>query len=188
MYKTLGKPVIDTTVAVALAIVLSPVILLVCLAILIDDGRPVIFRQQRVGANSKPFHILKFRSMPVGTANVPRADAAKLTVTRIGKFLRRSNLDELPQLWNVIRQDMSLIGPRPGLATQLEQIKLRQQNGADALRPGVTGWAQVNSFDGMSETQKATLDGEYANKISLWMDIKILFLTVRYVITPPPKY
>jgi O-antigen biosynthesis protein WbqP len=126
--------------------------------------------------------------MPSGTPNVPSASATRLKVTRIGRIIRRTNIDELPQLLNVLRGDMSLIGPRPALPTQISLLDLRQQRGVTWLRPGLTGLAQVNSYDGMPETEKVSWDERYSRSVSLVQDMEILIRTAGYLLRRPPAY
>ena len=109
-------------------------------------------------------------------------------VTRVGRLIRRTNVDELPQLVNILRGDMSIVGPRPPITSQSDLIELRRANGALNCRPGLTGWAQINAFDGMSVVRKAELDGDYAARISLRRDIVIILRTFGYLLKPPPKY
>ena len=116
----------------------------------------------------------------------PAADSLELT--RIGRFIRRTNFDELPQLLNILKGDMSVVGPRPAIKSQSELIALRQANGALACRPGLTGLAQVSSYDGMTDVQKAVFDGEYARSVSLAVDLRIIVRTVTYLLKPPPRY
>jgi O-antigen biosynthesis protein WbqP len=126
--------------------------------------------------------------MPVNTPNVVSTEVRKLNITPIGKIIRRTNLDEIPQMINVLKGDMSIIGPRPCLPNQESLIALRKANGSINLKPGLTGWAQVNAYDYMPETEKADFDGEYCAKLSLWMDVKIVFRTLKYFTKKPPIY
>lgn len=178
----------DIVLAVLLMFLLSPVYLIVSLAIKIQDGGPSIFRQKRIGKNGVEFLFYKFRSMPLNTPNVESKDTQNLQVTTFGKFIRRTNLDELPQFYNVLKGDMSFIGPRPPISTQTDLINLRRLNGSLKMRPGLTGWAQVNSFDGMTGIEKAKFDGEYALKISFGFELLILFKTILYFTKKPPTY
>jgi O-antigen biosynthesis protein WbqP len=175
-------------VAVTAAVLLLPVMALIALLIRILDPGPAVFCQQRIGEGGRAFTLYKFRSMPVGTANVPSAAADSLELTRIGRFIRRTNFDELPQLLNILKGDMSVVGPRPAIKSQSELIALRQANGALACRPGLTGLAQVSSYDGMTDVQKAVFDGEYARSVSLAVDLRIIVRTVTYLLKPPPRY
>lgn len=169
-------------------IVLAPLLLLIALLIRMTDPGPVMFRQERVGRDGKLFVFFKFRSMPVSTPNVQSSELSEVRLRPVGRLIRRTNLDELPQLYNVLRGDMSLIGPRPAIPAQANLIRLRSENGSLALRPGLTGWAQVNAFDGMSEEQKSDYDCVYARRIGFWLDMYIVLRTVVYLLKPPPKY
>jgi O-antigen biosynthesis protein WbqP len=188
MYENWLKRPLDLLVSLLALMLLSPILLLAALTIAIDDGFPVLFRQVRVGRDNSAFRIFKFRSMPVSTPSVASADARALKVTRVGAFLRRSNIDELPQLFNVIQGTMSLVGPRPGLASQTELMTLRRARGVDRLRPGLTGLAQVNSFDGMSDQQKVEWEAQYAARVTLLGDLLIVLRTVGYLFRRPPVY
>lgn len=188
MYRLIIKRALDILLSVCALILLLPLILLVCLAIVIDDGWPVIFNQQRVGIHGKPFVIYKFRSMPVETPNTPSRNIHMISITRVGKVLRRLNIDELPQLVNILKGEMSIVGPRPALPSQVELLQLRVSCGAEAIRPGLTGLAQIYSFDGMIEAEKAKLDGEYASRVSLRLDTSILLRTIGYLFRSPPVY
>ncbi len=175
-------------VATVLVILASPLLALAAAAILLDDGRPVIFRQQRVGQGGRMFTIYKFRSMPVSTPHLPSAAGRQLPVTRVGRTLRRTNVDELPQLWNILKGDMSLIGPRPALPTQTSLLSGRGARGIMRLRPGLTGLAQVNAYDGMSELDKLEWESRYACSVSLSQDFRILVRTLTYLMRRPPVY
>jgi len=187
-YPAWGKRLLDLTLASAALLVLAPLLLLVALAIWLEDRGPVLFRQQRSGRNGQPFTLLKFRSMPVGSANLPSHEAARLGVTRVGALIRRTNIDELPQLLNIVAGDMSLVGPRPALPSQTELLALRRENGSIACRPGLTGQAQINSYDGMPVTHKAEQDGEYARHVNFPHDCAIILRTFRYLARRPPVY
>jgi O-antigen biosynthesis protein WbqP len=132
--------------------------------------------------------VLKFRSMPVSTPNMPSALVGQIKITRVGKVIRRTNLDELPQLINILRGQMSVVGPRPPLPSQQELCQIRQSNGALACKPGLTGLAQVNAYDGMPEKEKARWDGIYAASLSFISDMTIIFRTFRYLSKRPPVY
>lgn len=188
MYAKLMKRVLDIFIVVFACVFLSPFIILVALLIKVFDPGPIIFKQKRIGKNAESFDFYKFRSMPVNTGDVPSDQLGKVQLTWIGKFIRRTNLDELPQLFNVLKGDMSIVGPRPPITSQLQLIELRQQNGAILCRPGLTGLAQVSSFDGMTVDQKAAYDGEYAQNITFFGDIKIILRTFIYLLKPPPVY
>lgn len=188
LYRTVFKRVFDILLSGAALIALAPLLLLIAAAIRIEDGGRIIFRQQRVGRGGVPFLLLKFRSMPENTPHVSSDAARNLRITRIGRLLRRTNLDELPQLMNILRGEMSVVGPRPALMTQHELIALREQSGAVACVPGLTGLAQVNATDGMPVAEKARWDAAYAQRISLLGDIRIVMRTFRYLMSPPPTY
>jgi O-antigen biosynthesis protein WbqP len=182
------KRLLDLSIAAAALVVLSPVLLITSLVILIEDGRPVLFRQTRVGRSGRDFTIFKFRSMPVSTPSVPSAAASTLRVTRVGAFIRRTNIDELPQLLNVLRGEMSIVGPRPGLPVQAELRRMRGARGIERLRPGLTGLAQVNSFDGMTDEQKVEWEARYAARVTFVADACIILRTFGYLLRRPPVY
>lgn len=161
--------------------VLSPVFLVLIIAIKLDSKGPILFKQKRVGINKSHFNILKFRTMKIDTPKDTPTHLLKnpeMYITRTGKFLRRTSLDELPQIWNIFVGQMSIIGPRPALWNQYDLINERDKYGANELLPGLTGWAQINGRDELPIKQKAKLDGEYVDKISFGMDIKCFFLTI----------
>lgn len=182
------KRAIDIVVGTTLLAAASPIMVVVAIAILLEDGKPILFRQVRVGQNGKTYTILKFRSMRRGTSNVPSALQDADSVTKVGNTIRRWSLDELPQIWNVLKGDMSLVGPRPALPAQQELLHLRKTKQVDVLKPGLTGWAQVCSYDGMPDSEKTDLDATYATRMSLKEDLKIFAFTIRYLLSPPPKY
>ncbi len=188
MHQMLFKRLMDVVLASVAVLVLSPVLLTIVLAIRFGDGGPAILVQGRVGRRGRRFQLLKFRSMPVNTSHIPSNHAANLRVTHIGQFLRRTNLDELPQLFNIIKGDMSIVGPRPALPSQQALLELRAMNGADSCRPGLTGLTQVNSYDSMPELQKAEYDGQYARAISFLNDVGIMARTFAYLFKRPPVY
>ena len=160
---------------------LSPVYLLISLAIKIDDPGPVFFRQKRVGLHKSYFHILKFRTMKMNTPHdVPThlLENPEQYITRVGKFLRKTSLDELPQIFQIFTGKMAVIGPRPALWNQYDLIALREAVGANDVRPGLTGWAQINGRDEIPIEQKAALDGEYVKNLSFLFDCKCFFGSV----------
>ena len=178
------KRVFDIVLAVLLALLLLVPLLLLSMAVRLTSRGPTLYWSDRVGRNNTIFKMPKFRSMQTGTPVVAthllsNPDAC---LTPIGSFLRRSSLDELPQLWNILKGDMSFVGPRPALFNQYDLIELRTRYGVDALLPGLTGWAQINGRDELPIPQKVILDVEYLNKKSLCFDIKIIFQTVLKVI------
>lgn len=175
-------------IVVTTGVLLLPLILLVVLMFMLFDGPPVIFKQQRVGKGGEVFTFYKFRTMPVNTGDIPSDQLGKMRLGWFPRLLRRTNIDELPQLFNVLKGDMSIVGPRPPIVSQTELVNLRRDNGALDCYPGLTGWAQVNSRDGMPVGEKAALDGEYARSISLAKDIGIILRTFLYLLKPPPVY
>jgi O-antigen biosynthesis protein WbqP len=187
IYPTL-KRICDILLSVLLLLVLSPIYAILAIIISLQDGGPAIFKQKRVGRLGKEFLFYKFRSMPVSAPNVESRETQKIQITTFGKFIRRTNLDELPQFYNVLKGDMSFIGPRPPIPTQIDLVNMRRENGALALQPGLTGWAQVNSYDGMTSEQKAIFDGQYAQRFGLGIEILILFKTIVYFTKKPPTY
>lgn len=163
---------------VAAAVLLVPIMVLALLVRLTSAG-PALYWSDRVGKHNKLFKMPKFRSMRVGTPAMAThlLSNPKAHLTPIGSFLRKSSLDELPQLWSILVGDMSFVGPRPALFNQHDLIELRTQKGVDALVPGLTGWAQVNGRDELPIPQKVELDAEYLRRQSFWFDIKILWMT-----------
>lgn len=188
LYQRVFKPCLDFALAALALIVLLPIILVTALAILIEDGRPIFFVHERIGRNGGLFRIYKFRSMSKDAEILPSIIAGSLRVTKVGAIIRRLNVDELPQLLNVLNNEMSIVGPRPALPSQMQLHNARRENGSSALKPGLTGLAQIKSYDGMSTQHKAKWDGEYARYQSFWLDIKIMFLTVGYLFRRQPTY
>lgn len=178
------KRVLDFLISLFALIVLSPLFLIVSVGVLISDGSPVFFRQKRVGKNNELFEIYKFRTMKRGTENVASNDLsdADVKITRFGKILRATSIDELPQLLNILNGSMSLIGPRPLIPEETRIRELREKYNVYSVRPGITGWAQVNGRDNVSAEKKALLDKEYVEKQSLMLDIKIFFMTIHQVL------
>lgn len=181
MYKDGLKRGIDLLLSLAGIIVLSPILLILCLAIKIDSKGPVIFKQKRVGKNKSHFDIYKFRTMKVDT---PKETPTHLLsnpdffITRVGKFLRKTSLDELPQLFNILKGDMAVIGPRPALWNQYDLIEERDKYHANDIRPGLTGLAQISGRDELEIEYKARLDGQYTSNITPLMDLKCFFGTI----------
>ena len=188
MYRLYLKRACDIVIAGAALIVLSPLLLVTALATRLEDGGPALFRQCRVGRNGSLFTIFKFRSMPLNTGDMPPAEARSAEVTKVGRFIRRTNIDELPQLFNVVKGDMSLVGPRPALPAQRQLCEYRAQNGALACQPGLTGLAQINAYDAMPECEKAEWDGRYASSVSVLTDAGIVVRTFGYLLKRPPVY
>ncbi|WP_276528432.1 MULTISPECIES: sugar transferase [Enterococcus] len=181
MYKDGLKRGIDFLLSLAGIIVLSPILLILCIAIKIDSKGPVIFKQKRVGKNKTHFYIYKFRTMKVDT---PQETPTHLLsnpdffITRVGKFLRKTSLDELPQLFNILKGDMAVIGPRPALWNQYDLIEKRDKYHANDIRPGLTGLAQISGRDELEIDYKARLDGQYTANITPMMDLKCFFGTI----------
>jgi len=188
MYKNFIKHIIEVFISLFTLLLLSPFLILIGIAIYIEDGNPVLFRQKRVGKNLKPYTLFKFRSMPNSTGDIASSEASSLKVTKIGGFIRRTNVDELPQLFNVILGDMSLVGPRPAIPSQEDLIKLRNEKGVYDCKPGLTGLAQINSYDGMPESEKVSWDSKYVSSISFLHDAVIILRTFSYLVKRPPVY
>ena len=170
----------DTLGALIGLLLLSPVYLLIVILIKIDSKGPILFKQKRIGRNKKHFNILKFRTMKIDTPKdtpTHMLENPEQYITRMGKFLRKTSLDELPQIINILKGDMSIIGPRPALWNQFDLIAERDKYDVHKLYPGITGYAQINGRDTLPIPNKAALDGEYVKKISLWLDIKIFIRT-----------
>lgn len=184
MYQRYGKRCLDVILSLIALIVLSPLFLLIALAIRLDSPGGVIFSQKRVGMHKKLFSIYKFRTMRSDTPHdVPTNDLAGSTsyITPVGRFLRMTSLDELPQLWNILVGDMAVIGPRPALWNQYDLLAERDKYGANDVRPGLTGWAQIHGRDELEITEKAKLDGWYVEHMSFWLDVRCFFGTIRAV-------
>lgn len=174
------KRSIDFFLALVGILVLWPVLIIIALLIQMDSKGPVFFKQKRIGKNKKHFFILKFRSMRVDTPkDMPThlLTNPDIAITAVGKFLRKTSLDELPQIINILKGDMSFVGPRPALWNQYDLIQERDIYGANSIYPGLTGWAQINGRDELAIGIKAKYDGEYTKKVSLLFDTRILFKT-----------
>ena len=186
MYRKFFKRALDIILSGLGLIVLSPVFLIVALLIKLEDKGPIFFTQKRVGIHKSYFNILKFRTMRVDTPHdMPThlLTDPEQWITRVGKVLRKTSLDELPQIFQIFTGRMSIIGPRPALWNQYDLIAERDKYGANDILPGLTGWAQVNGRDELEIDVKARYDGEYAEKLSFMMDVKIFFMTVKNVIS-----
>lgn len=185
MYKNFFKRFFDIMISLAGIVILALPMLIIAIAIKIDDPGPVIFKQQRVGKNKKLFWLYKFRSMKVDTPDIPThlLTNPEQYISRIGKFLRKTSLDELPQIYNIFTGKMSIVGPRPALWNQDDLIAERDKYGANDVRPGLTGWAQINGRDELEIPVKAKLDGDYVDRLNsarlkgLAMDIRCFFGT-----------
>ena len=180
MYKHFLKRFFDLFFSLLGAILLSWLFVILIVMIKIDSRGPVFFKQKRVGIHKKHFNILKFRTMRIDTPKDTPTHLLKdpeQYITKVGKFLRKTSLDELPQIFNIIKGDMAIVGPRPALWNQYDLIEERDKYGANDVLPGLTGWAQVNGRDELEIPVKAALDGEYVKKMGLFMDIKCIFRT-----------
>jgi O-antigen biosynthesis protein WbqP len=181
IYKTYVKKIIDFILSVIGLIVLSPVFLLLIICIKFDSKGPIFFKQRRIGKNKSEFHILKFRTMKIDTPKDTPTHLLKdpdSYITRFGKILRKTSLDELPQIINIFKGEMSIIGPRPCLWNQYDLIGEREKYGANDIYPGLTGWAQINGRDELPIDIKAKLDGEYVEKLSFMFDVRCFFGTI----------
>lgn len=174
------KRSIDIILSTLGIIILSPVFLIISIIIKLESEGPIIFKQLRAGKDSKPFYIYKFRSMKADAPNLStnEFEDVNLFITKIGKFIRRTSIDELPQLINILKGDMSIVGPRPVILDEKELILLRKEYNIDSILPGITGLAQINGRDIIGNEEKAKLDYEYLQNKSLNLDVKIVFITI----------
>ena len=185
MYQKFGKRMLDIILSGCGIVVLAPVYLILAIAIKVDDPGPIFFRQKRVGLHKSHFNIMKFRTMKMET---PRDMPTHLLenpeqyITRVGKVLRKTSLDELPQIFQIFTGEMSIIGPRPALWNQFDLIEERDKYGANDVRPGLTGWAQINGRDELPIDVKARFDGEYVENLSFAFDCKCFFGTITSVL------
>ena len=173
------KRIFDLTLALAALILLLPLLALVALLVRLSSPGPAVYWSGRFGRNNVLFQMPKFRTMRQDTPAVAThllSDPGSF-LTPVGSFLRKSSLDELPQLWSIIRGDMSFVGPRPALFNQHDLVALRTEHGVERLLPGLTGWAQVNGRDELPIPEKVRMDVEYLNRQSFWLDVRIVFLT-----------
>lgn len=186
MYKHFFKRLVDFLLSLIGSIVLLPVFLIISIAIFIDDPGPVFFKQKRIGKGKKIFWLHKFRSMKVKTPDIPThlLEKPEQYITRVGRFLRKTSLDELPQVYDILFGNMSIIGPRPALWNQDDLVAERDKYGANDVKPGLTGWAQINGRDELEIPVKAKLDGEYVEKLNnggfraFGMDLRCFFGTI----------
>lgn len=188
MYKKYFKNIIEFLLSLILFVTLIPFFLILSLFLLILNGRPIFFIQKRFGLHNNYFNIYKFRTLKKNTKDVPTTQVVEYEYTKLGKFLRRSNLDELPQLANVLRGEMSLIGPRPALYNQINLKNLRAQNSIHELKPGITGYAQVHGFENMTDEDKIKFDLYYLNNLSIILDLKIIISTFKFFFIKAPKH
>ena len=186
MYRKFGKRLVDILLSGIALIPLSVVYLILAIAIKMDDPGPVFFRQKRVGLNKTHFEIMKFRTMKMETPKDMPTHLLKNPeqyITRVGGFLRKHSLDELPQILQIFTGKMSIVGPRPALWNQFDLIEERDKYGANDVRPGLTGWAQINGRDELPIDVKARLDGEYVQKMGFFFDMKCILGTILPVFT-----
>ena len=186
MYKNFVKRLIDIIISFLGIVILIIPMLIFALIVKLDSKGPVLFWQRRIGKDKKEFMMPKFRTMYVDTPGEVATHLLKdpqAHITRVGSVYRKLSIDELPQLFSILKGDMSIIGPRPALWNQFDLIEERDKYGANSLRPGLTGWAQINGRDELPIDVKAKFDGEYAEKISLAFDFKCFFGTIRKVLT-----
>jgi len=181
MYKKFGKRLIDLVLSTCGILILSPVLLILVVAIKLDSPGPVLFKQKRVGLHKSHFHILKFRTMRIDTPKdcpTHLLENPEQWITKVGGFLRKTSLDELPQIFNIFAGQMSIIGPRPALWNQFDLIEERDKYSANDVLPGLTGWAQINGRDELEIPVKAKLDGEYVERMSFGFDVKCFVGTI----------
>lgn len=181
MYSKYGKRTIDFFLSLAGIIILSPLLIVLMVLIKVTSPGPIFFEQKRVGIHKSYFNILKFRTMRIDTPkDMPThlLENPDQYITSVGKFLRKTSLDELPQLFNIFKGEMAIVGPRPALWNQYDLIELRDAYGANDVLPGLTGWAQVNGRDELEIDVKAKLDGEYCKNLSFLFDVKCFLMTI----------
>lgn len=178
------KRIIDLMLVILGSIILLPILIVLALAIKFDSKGPVLFKQKRFGKDKKYFYILKYRTMSIDTPNDKPTHLLQNPehyITRMGKFLRKTSLDELPQLWNILLGHMSIVGPRPALWNQYDLIEERDKYKANSIRPGLTGWAQINGRDELEIPEKAKYDGEYVDNLTFLFDCKCFFFTIKKI-------
>lgn len=186
LYKKCIKRILDFILALLGLVVLSPIFIILCVWIKLDSKGPIFFKQKRIGKDKSYFNILKFRTMSIDTPHdmpTHMLSDPDQYITKAGHFLRKTSLDELPQIINILKGEMSIIGPRPALWNQYDLIEQRDQYHANDVRPGLTGWAQVNGRDELEIDVKAKLDGEYVKHISFLFDLKCFVMTFYAVAT-----
>tara|TARA_A100001234_G_C12558188_1_gene356199 strand:- start:99 stop:665 length:567 start_codon:yes stop_codon:yes gene_type:complete len=188
MYKEYLKKIIEFLLSIILLITLSPLIIILSLFLLLLNGRPIFFIQKRFGLHNNYFYIYKFRTLIKDTKDIPTNEVVNYKYAKLGKFLRRTNIDELPQLVNILRGEMSLIGPRPALYNQINLKNLREKYLIHELRPGITGYAQIHGFENMSDEEKIKFDLYYLNNLSIILDLKIIISTFKFFFKKAPKH
>ncbi|WP_331482190.1 sugar transferase [Paraclostridium ghonii] len=181
---SITKRLIDILMSLLGIIILSPIFLIISILIKLESKGPIIFKQARAGKDSEPFYIYKFRSMRIDAPNKSTNDFidADIFITKVGKLIRKTSIDELPQLFNILKGDMSIVGPRPVILKESNLIQLRKEYNVDSLLPGITGWAQINGRDKIGDQEKVKYDYEYLTRISLRLDIYIVLMTFFKVI------
>lgn len=185
MYQHLIKRILDFILSFIGLVLLSPVFIILCIWIKVDSKGPILFKQKRVGKNKTHFNILKFRTMRIDTpSDMPThmLSNPEQYITKAGKFLRKTSLDELPQIINILKGEMAIIGPRPALWNQYDLIEERDKYHANDVKPGLTGWAQINGRDELEIEVKAKLDGDYVKRMSFLFDMKCFFGTIASVL------
>ena len=177
---SISKRTMDIVSSLVGLILLSPLFLLVAILIKLDSKGPIIFKQIRIGKNSKPFYIYKFRSMKIDAPNLSTEEFINASdfTTKVGKFIRKTSIDELPQLVNILKGDMSIVGPRPVIEREVRLLEIRKECNVDSILPGITGLAQINGRDNIDDYEKVKYDFEYLSKRNLVLDIKIIINTV----------
>ena len=177
---SISKRTMDIVSSLVGLILLSPIFLLVAILIKLDSKGPIIFKQIRIGKNSKPFYIYKFRSMKIDAPNLSTEEFINASdfTTKVGKFIRKTSIDELPQLVNILKGDMSIVGPRPVIEREVRLLEIRKECNVDSILPGITGLAQINGRDNIDDYEKVKYDFEYLSKRNLVLDIKIIINTV----------
>lgn len=181
MYRLFFKRLLDIVISLIALILLSPVLLIVAILVRVKLGSPIIFKQKRPGKNNKIFSMCKFRTMTDEKDRDGNLLSDEIRLTKFGKMLRSTSLDELPELWNILKGDMSIVGPRPLLVEYLSLYNEEQMKRHN-VRPGLTGWAQINGRNAISWNEKFKLDVEYVENLSFTVDIKIFFLTIKKVV------
>ena len=183
LYK-IFKRAVDVIASLLAIIILFPLLIIVSIMIKLESKGPVIFKQVRAGLDSKPFYIYKFRSMKVETPNMATNEFTNSAdyITKIGKIIRKTSIDEIPQLFNILKGDMSIVGPRPVILKEVDLIELRKDYNIDKILPGITGWAQINGRDNIGNEEKVRYDYEYLVNRSIEMDLHIIAKTALKVI------
>jgi O-antigen biosynthesis protein WbqP len=186
MYQKYIKQILDSLFAIILLVLTAPLVIASALAVKLDSPGPIIFRQKRYGKNGRVFNVYKFRTMSLDAPHDSPTNSLQdphIHITRTGRIMRKLSLDELPQLVNVLRGEMSIVGPRPVILKEASLIAERKKNGAHSLKPGITGWAQVNGRDELRMEEKARMDGEYADNIGFRIDARCIALTLWAVLS-----